>query len=128
MRREGELLVIPQGADTAVELELDTQAVGSDSLLFVHVDDATLTQMITVPTLDSEGGPLHLAPGMHHLRVPLGHLELNAGRYSMLVVVRDPVTGITRCRHQGLAPFTIHADRVHWSKFVRPAVAIRADA
>ena len=125
MRRESELLVIPQGADTAVELELDTQAVGSDSLLFVHVDDATLTQMITIPTLDVDGKALHLAPGMHRIRVPLGQLELNAGRYSMLVVVRDPVTGITRCRHQGLAPFTIHADRVHWSKFVRPAVATR---
>jgi lipopolysaccharide transport system ATP-binding protein len=125
MRREGELLVIPQGADTAVELELDTQAVGSDSLLFVHVDDATLTQMITIPTMDDGGEALLLAPGNHRIRVPLGRLELNAGRYTMLVVLKDPVTGVILCRHQGLAPFTIHADRVYWSKFVRPVIATR---
>jgi lipopolysaccharide transport system ATP-binding protein len=125
-RRDG-LVIVPQGVDGAVMVHLDTTGVSGASELYVHVDDATLTQMITVPTLTDTGGDLRLPAGRHWVRVPLGRLDLNAGRYSVLVVVRDPITGITRCRHQGLAPFTIHADRVHWSKFVRPAVAIRTD-
>jgi lipopolysaccharide transport system ATP-binding protein len=126
MQREGDVIVVRQGAEAMVDLELDNGPSGAGSELYVHVDDATLSQMITVPIRDVSGAPLLLGPGKHRIQVPLGRLELNAGRYTLLVVVRDAVTGTTRCRHQGLAPFTIHADRVHWSKFVRPAVAIRS--
>lgn len=110
--------VIPQGADARLHVRVSVSA-GRRAHMNVFVDDATLTQMLGVPVLDDKGTPIELGAGEHALDIPLGRLEFNAGKYSMLVGLVDADDKQSLCRHQGLVPFRIHADRVYWSKFIR---------
>lgn len=116
-----ELGTVTQGSDATVDLRLTVNA-GRTGTVSIYVDDATLAQVLLVPVVDEQGELLVLPPGVHQLRIPLGALELNAGRYSLLVAVRDPQDGTGICRHQGLLPFTVIAEKVYWTKFVRKGV------
>lgn len=109
---------VQQGSEAVVDLHVRINE-GRKGVVSVYVDDATLSQVLIVPVADARGEHLVLEPGEHRLRVPLGNLEMNAGRYSLLVGIRDPQDDSGLCRHQGLHPFTVLADRVYWSKFVR---------
>jgi hypothetical protein len=62
-------------------------------------------------------------PGFHQatFRIPLGTLELNAGRYSFIVLLQEKSSQKNLARVQGLAPFTMQADAVHWATIVRQA-------
>ncbi len=110
--------VVRQGEEGTVDLSLRIEH-GHKGMVSLYVDDATLAQVLVVPVADEHGKLLLLGPGEHRLRIPLGPLEMNAGKYSLLVGVRDPQTETNLCRHQGLSPFTVSSDRVYWSKFVR---------
>lgn len=89
----------------------------------VVIADATLTGLLNIPVMDERGDPILLGPGEHELQVPLGLVELNAGLYSFIVALRNPTTKINLCRHQGVHPFRVHAERVFWTKFVRTSVS-----
>lgn len=116
--------IVEQGARSALRLHVRVEEGGSAEL-GVFFDDASLAQVMGVPVMDADGSPLVLGPGEHRIAVPLGPVELNAGRYSVMVSLRHAGTHELLCRHQGLAPFTVRAAKVHWSKIVRPAVAER---
>lgn len=109
---------VAQGAEAVVSLRVQ---VGDSHLaqLSVYIDDATHAQVLVVPVNDAEGSPIILSAGAHHLHVPLGVMEMNAGKYSVLVAAKDPRYESALCRHQGLSPFTVTAGRTYWSKFVR---------
>jgi lipopolysaccharide transport system ATP-binding protein len=114
--------VVPQGSDATIELSIRIEE-GHKGIISIYVDDATLAQVLIVPVSSEPGVPIVLDPGDHQLVIPMGRLEMNAGKYSILVGVRDPQTETNICRHQGLLPFTVSADRVYWSKFVRPGIS-----
>jgi lipopolysaccharide transport system ATP-binding protein len=115
---------IQQGADTWLTVRLKV-----DDGVRVHVnafiDDASMAHVIGVTLREESGAPMVLEPGTHQLRVPFGIMELNAGRYSVLLSLRDTHTGELRCRHQGLTPFTVLADQVSWAKIMRSTVTER---
>lgn len=117
---------VRQGSHAVIELTVRVAPGLRPAEAVVFVDDATMSQMLAVPVRSADGEPILLPPGDHRLRVPLGPLELNAGRYSVLVVLRNPIDGTTLCRHQGLLPFRIQANRVFWSKFVRNVASERS--
>ena len=122
MVSSGADLVLPHGVMAQADLSIRIRE-GILAELSVYIDDATHSQVLVVPVNDALGRPIQLSPGIYDLNIPLGVLELNAGRYSLLVSVKDPRTEQALCRHQGLAPFTISASRTYWSKFVRSSIS-----
>jgi lipopolysaccharide transport system ATP-binding protein len=114
---------VQQGVEAEVQLRLEVHP-GHEALLNVFVDDATLTQLLGVPVLGQDGEPLRLGAGIHEVRVPLGRMEFNAGMYSLLVSLVDAKDRRSLCRHQGLSPFRVVADRVYWAKFIRARIAV----
>lgn len=110
-----------QGADATVTLRVKV-GEGRKALVTFCVDDVTMSQIICVPVLDAAGESMVLEPGEHDLEVPLGMLEMNAGKYSFMVGVRDARDNTTLCRYQGMRPFRIHSERVLWSKVVRRSI------
>lgn len=115
---------IRQGGSTWLTARLHVDD-GVQVHMNVFVDDASMAQVLGVPVREPGGAAMTLGPGEHLLRVPLGVMELNAGRYSIMISLRDAGTGELRCRHQGLTPFTVLAEQVSWSKFVRATVSER---
>jgi lipopolysaccharide transport system ATP-binding protein len=109
---------LPQGADMVITVTVRvTQA--RKAHVTVLVDDASLAPLLGVPVVDERGEFIELGPGDHTLRVPMGRMDLNVGKYAVLVTVRDAVDNTNLCRHQGLLPFRVHAERVYWAKFIR---------
>lgn len=89
----------------------------------VIVDEAG-TAIIYLPVADETGRPHLFEPGDWLVEIPLGVLDLNAGRYAFALAVRDSETASTLIRADGLAAFTVTADRSHWGHLVRPVTAI----
>jgi lipopolysaccharide transport system ATP-binding protein len=114
---------IPQGAEVVVTLQARVAPGRMADQVTLFVDDATMSNMLAIPVKDANGAYLTLGPGTHTLRIPVGRAELNAGRYSFMVYFRDASDHTGLCRHQGLLPFSVHADRVFWSRFVRESVS-----
>ncbi|MFZ1733707.1 MAG: ABC transporter ATP-binding protein [Flavobacteriales bacterium] len=113
---------LQQGQELTATLRVRIEE-GQTAEVIVVIADATLSGLLNIAVQDEQGTPITLGPGEHTLQVPLGPVELNAGLYSFIVALRNTTTKVTLCRHQGLQPFRVHADRVFWSKFVRTSVS-----
>ncbi len=114
---------IAQGAEVIVTLQVRVAHGRTADQITLFVDDATMSNLLAVPVKDGNGAYIALGAGIHTLRIPVGRLELNAGRYSFMVYLRDASDQTGLCRHQGLLPFSVHAERVFWSRFVREGVS-----
>jgi lipopolysaccharide transport system ATP-binding protein len=114
---------VHQGTNAEADLQLRIEGARSGAQLSLFIHDEAMTPIVCIPVLDESGEPLSLAPGLWRLRLPLGRLELNAGKYSFVVAVRDEGTRIALCRVQGVCPFRIYASRSEWGKVVRPSHA-----
>jgi hypothetical protein len=66
---------------------------------------------------------VRLPPGEHLLEIPLGIMDLNAGKYHFVVGIIDMKSGIGLARVQGLRPFRVFSNHTVWGRIVRPAVA-----
>ena len=119
---EGDTPTLLQGQEVTATLRVSIEK-GQTAEVNLVIADATLTGLINIPVMDEQGSYIVIGPGEHDLQVPLGVVELNAGLYSFIVGIRNATTNITLCRHQGLQPFRVHADRVAWTKFVRTGVS-----
>jgi hypothetical protein len=113
-----------QGVECTVTFRVKIEAEHTAEL-WVVIQDAALAAVLSIPVMDVQGQIIELPPGEHTLRVPLGVMELNAGRYSFVIGVREVRLNTNLCRHQGIGPFRVHAERVHWAKLVRNSVSER---
>ncbi len=114
---------LPQGSDMVVTLALHINE-GRKGHVTVLVDDASLAPLLGVPVVNEHGDFIELGPGEHTLKVPMGRMDLNVGKYAVLVTVRDVIDNTNLCRHQGLLPFRIQAERVYWAKFIRSGTSL----
>lgn len=117
--------IIPQGASVTARLTLDVERSchGAEVLLYIH--DEAMAPLVCFPVQDTASHLLRLGPGQHQLDIPLGPMELNAGKYSFVVAVRDPENHTIFARAQGLLPFRVFAESAYWGRIVRPVLPRR---
>ena len=113
---------IPQGVPISALLHLKLAATRPASQVHVFIHDESSAPVICFPVQDARGQLAQLPPGEHRLELPLGHVDLNAGKYSFVVSVQDSVEKVALARVQGLRQFRVFSDRVSWGKIVRPTV------
>ena len=113
---------IPQGAivKAILQLRVDGTNRAADAHLFIH--DEGMAPIVCIPLHGGDGKLLNLKPGEHTLELQLGAIDLNAGKYSFVMSVRDADSLVSLVRTQGLQPFRVFADTTQWGKVVRPAV------
>lgn len=113
---------IPQGssATAVLRLQVDGPRACAHALLTIH--DEAMAPLVCMPIYDADSRKLSLPPGEHLLQIPLGIMDLNAGKYNFVVGISDPSTGIGLARVQGLRPFRVLSKATVWGKIVRPAV------
>ena len=124
---EGDDPVIDQGRDVAIDLVFRLEDGSGDSRLRVSIDDETQRQVIGYTLLGSDGEPRVFSPGRHAIRIDLGPLDLNAGRYSFLVNVSQIGDRLSLLRQSAVRPFRVKADSLLWAKVVRNANAADID-
>ena len=117
----GQSAPIARGAAAVAELELalDETCRAAEVLLYIH--DEAMAPLMCFPVQDAGSHMLLLGPGRHRLDIPLGPMELNSGKYSFVVGVRDPETHTVLARVQGLHPFRVLSEAAYWGRLVRPA-------
>ena len=113
---------LAQGTSACVDVEFTVREEGEAALLSLSIDDIGYAQVITCPLVDGSGQPLEFGKGRHKVSVDLGKVELNSGKYSILVYAAGAVTRHLLVRSQGNAPFRVIAKNNAWSKLVRPIV------
>jgi lipopolysaccharide transport system ATP-binding protein len=114
---------IPQGAQAHAVLSLRIAGPRKGAHLSVNIHDAAMTPIICFPVQDEAGDPLCVGVGQWRVSVPLGSLDLNAGKYSFVIALPDAHTSLVLCRLQGVLPFRIFASKSLWGNIVRPSRA-----
>lgn len=129
MKVKGDILsgqdsLIEQGAFAVVELTLviDDTCAAAEVLLYIH--DEGMSPLVCFPIQNDSSSMLLLRPGLYQLDIPLGQLDLNSGKYSFVVGIRDPETHTVFARVQGLHPFRISSESTYWGRIVRPTAPI----
>lgn len=110
---------IVQGESSEFHFEARVNSTFLPSELSLYVLDQGLSPVMCFPDIAHSWRPD--TDGFHRgsFRIPLGRMELNAGRYSMIVLIQERATGKYLARVQGLAPFSVRAQTVHWAPVVR---------
>jgi lipopolysaccharide transport system ATP-binding protein len=111
-----------QGDEGSVRLTFEVGGNASSAELSVFVMDETGSPLLGAPVMSAPKTKKVFPVGRHVVEVPLGRLDLNAGKYHCTLAFRDPQSGLTVNRTQGLGVFRIVADKSHWARIVRPAV------
>jgi hypothetical protein len=118
----GSETVVEQGAAVEVRLLVRIKEVCRCASMLLYINDESMAPLLCVPLLSPDGGKLPIRPGLHNIEIPLGRLDLNAGKYSFVVAIRDADTSAVLTRVQGLRPFRVFSQRTYWGRIVRPAM------
>ena len=113
---------IGYGQEGFLSMCLSVSSAVDSANLQIYITDESNTAIVCVPAVDACGRAKGFRPGKHWVLLCLGKIDLTAGLYSITVAVTGNPDGIALVRQQGLAPFIVHSDRVHWGKILRPAV------
>ena len=112
--------VIAQGTNANVEVDFTINEGSEPARVSVSIDDISNNQVLTCPLVDVTGQPMKFRIGNHCVKVDLGKIELNSGKYSILVAATGAITRNTLVRSQGNASFRVHSNTHAWAHFVRP--------
>jgi lipopolysaccharide transport system ATP-binding protein len=118
----GREYVFSQGVALEADLRVDVRRNGAAISINLVVMDSAMTPVLGVPVCEPNGQPAALRGAKIELRIPLGTLDLNAGKYSLALTVTDVSTKEVLARFQGLVPFRVVAPRTYWARAVRPMI------
>ena len=114
---------VAYGQNVSLSMHLSVCVEVETANLQLYVADESNTAVVCLPVIDASGLAKDFGPGHHSLVLPLGGIDLTAGLYSITVAVVGKPHATALYREQGLAPFTVKGDRVHWGKILRPTIA-----
>ena len=125
-----ELLLNPepeifQGTEASVVLHLEIQSGHRGAYVNVYILDEANNAVMCFPVHNNKSAALLFKPGDCQVEIPLGALDLNSGKYSFALGLRDANSAIVMVHAEGLSPFRIYAQESHGVKIVRPTAPCR---
>lgn len=118
---------IPHGVEMGFRIKLHINSNRAGAEMQIYIMDEAMNPVVCMPVSNTEG-KLNLFPaGVLEVQVSMGAVELASGKYSVTIAVKDPVTNESLSRVQGLSPFRVISDKVHWGKIVRHVVPQHVD-
>lgn len=85
----------------------------------VYLHTMAMIPVVASRLLNSDSQPIEISPGTHEFLVNMGRIDLNAGRYLLMVVVNDLNTQKALVRVEGAATVTVRNHRVDWGMISR---------
>jgi len=113
---------IPHGAELGFKLKLRLDDNISGAFMNVNIMDAAMNTVVTLPIYNAEEELNCFSAGLQEIVMSMGKVELTPGKYSITIGVIDSDTKSVLARVQGLCPFRIITDTVHWGMLVRHVV------
>ena len=87
----------------------------------VQIMDQGFDPIIFIVSPEYDVSTCSVSPGLYHLKMGLGEIDLNAGKYSLVISVEDADTCIRLVRIQGFGKFRVISNLVHWARIVKKA-------
>lgn len=115
---------VAQGSQMTALLECRLDAGIERAHVLLQINDVAMNALVTLPVQGSDGRMLAISPGRHQFEIPLGKVDLNSGKYSFVVGIREALTSLVLVRIQGQAPFQVKAPTTHWGPIVRAVVPL----
>ncbi|MGO8843604.1 MAG: polysaccharide ABC transporter ATP-binding protein [Methyloceanibacter sp.] len=109
-----------RGTKASVVLHLQIQSEYRGAYVDIYIHDEARNAVISFPLHDNKSEPLLFKPGDYQVEIPLGPLDLNSGKYSLGLGVRDADSAIVMVHAEGFSPFRISGKESHGGKIVRP--------
>lgn len=113
-------LTIQHGAQLNLDLNLTTR---NNARVEIYLHTMAMIPIVASRVCDKDKNPLLLGPGTHQLTINLGSVDLNAGRYILMVSIEDADTRKSLSRIEGAATLTVTNHRVDWGVISRDFVA-----
>jgi lipopolysaccharide transport system ATP-binding protein len=114
--------IIYQGGQAYLEIDIFNKSNALSSLTIYIMDNAM--SPVACYCASSHKDLLAQVPqGLTKLKIDMGLLDLNVGRYSLVISVVENYSKICLTRVQGISPFRIRAEDVHWGSIVRHPLA-----
>ena len=113
---------IQHGSELGCRIKLHINSSRSGAIMNVNIMDEAMNHVVSMPMYDTAGKLNQFPAGFLEVQMSLGAVELASGKYSITIALLDSETKEVLSRVQGLSPFRIISDRVHWGKLVRHVV------
>jgi homopolymeric O-antigen transport system ATP-binding protein len=113
---------IPHGAEIGFRIKLHINSNKSGAIMQIYIMDEAMNPIVCMPVNNTEGKLNMFPSGVLEVQMSMGTVELASGRYSITISVIDSETREALSRVQGLSPFRVISDKVHWGKLVRHVV------
>lgn len=105
-----------------MKFSVDNDISGVYVMVYIH--DESMAPIICYPIKNENNQIKYFDNGLNEITIPLGKIDLNAGRYTFVVTITDKDSSIILRRSQGLNTFTVVNDIKYWGCLVRPAVPL----
>ena len=110
---------ILQGSELMAIIHILLTGTNAGTKIALEVHNAANMPVMTFPIYSQNNVSICLPMGEYQLKIPLGKLELNSGKYSFVVAIIDVKSEDVLLREQGLCPFRVSASRCYWGSVVR---------
>ncbi|MCE2693097.1 MAG: ABC transporter ATP-binding protein [Verrucomicrobiaceae bacterium] len=118
-QQSGKICEIGQGEEAELLIDANIESTCLPVILTLYILDQGMNPVICYPDISNDWQPAESGHHRAHIRVSLGPLELNAGRYSFVVQFQEKASSKYPGRIQGLAPFSVRAKNLFWAPIVR---------
>jgi len=115
---------ITQGAQITVLMECSLDTSIEYAQVIMQINDMSMSALVTLPVHGPDGHMLIITPDVHRFKIPLGKVDLNTGKYSFVLVIKEARTSLVLVRLQGQVPFRVVAPATYWGPIVRPVVPL----
>jgi len=110
---------IPHGAELGFRIKLAISSNRHWTAMSVNIADQTMQQIVTMPVREADGELKRFPAGLLDVELSMGKVELTSGKYSITISILDTENNEVLTRAQGLSPFRVISEEVHWGKLVR---------
>ncbi len=115
-------VAIDSGAELTLRLEFRIQKgiEAANVVIMIWNNAAMPIQTFPICEAKDKGQEKEFSPGEYEIEIHLGRAELNSGKYSFVVAIRDADSSVILSRVQGLCPFQVTSHFNYWSASVSP--------
>jgi len=112
---------IPQGARLELSFDLSgSQLIGRAVKVWGAVKDNGVDAVMVLPPRADCADPVIIQSAKTHVIWEISEVMLNVSRYIFVIYITDCATGESLVRVEGVAPFRVKADTVHWGRWISP--------
>jgi len=114
--------IVHQGEELNVTCDikiLDLEC--KNTRFFIHIMDQGFEPIIAFETSKSSTLSFAISTDLYRAKIELGKIDLNAGKYSLVISVENADSRIKIARIQGCGKFRVLSELMHWGSVVRQA-------